>query len=212
MSKNHSDNQSDHSIFEINLLFDLAEDEIRRLRSALYLGRMSFQRVEFCSSQDKPLNPPDDFQTSLDWATIAAHASINALFQYREIIEQMCSWTGSTDQKNIDLLNSSARIALTQFDKKFPKAIQLRHAVAHIAEITGDFSKNAHRARLSKSLFQKEKGLPAIFSNVFENYKLIVTRKGERLEFDILGSHFEELHKIHTDFTNMASGMSSEKP
>lgn len=189
----------DDRMFELTLLLELAHEEVRRFQSALYLADLSFRRRREFSDQASPGRPPRDFQTALDWATIAAHSAIHSLYQYRKILELLTSWNGPTDAKNIDALHTSAHNALILFDKKFPKAEQLRHTIAHISEITGEFSKNSHKDRLTTRLIQKSSETSMVVINAICDNAFVTTRRGELLEFELTHQHVQELVKIHKD-------------
>ncbi len=85
------------------------------------------------------------------------------------------------------------------FNKRFPKAEQMRHAAAHTLELgltAEDAAKNAFRGAITKGPIVKKKQGPLLIIDGLMDGVLHTTRKGEMLKFDFTQKTINDLKEI----------------
>jgi hypothetical protein len=184
-----------------------ARREVARLRSSIALLETGFARLnELDAHRAKPPYEPLSIELATErdvvwhWPAIAAHAAIDSLYQFAELLKQLAEWRegpGADEARDLTCIRS----VTDKFNEYFPKWEQTRHATAHSAEIQGNIEKNAHTGRMSKTLVHKPKGTKLMMTDSFNGRTFTTIRKGEYLEFDVTWDNYLRLVEIMDTLT-----------
>ncbi len=107
----------------INLLITLACLHVYRFSKAVSL-------IRHC----EPLVGPDFGVEPADWCGIAARDAAMSVYHFGETRRAISSSLGKCPSLNAQVDAEKLRAARKAFDREFPDAVQLRHAIGHLAE------------------------------------------------------------------------------
>ena len=180
------------------------------MRSQFEFVKSALSLFEFSEKNSMPKNIQESFDRErsklfTDWMMIASRETVMGIYHFAKAKEAFKVSLKAIE--NIEVDWKEIRSATKKFNRYFPDFENMRHAVAHSAELTKDrqqYDKNSFSGDYDNGLISATGVEGLVLSGGLMNRSYTMTFQGKIITLEITKTTLQNLYEIYNDFSHVA--------
>ena len=209
--------------WHLQALLHLLDAFVVRFEGALRLNEHCRELGQTYAKEANTLGISEDLFTriseQLSWRLIAGREAAMAIYHFSCTLESISTAVHKCPSVKARLKHRPFKIARQLFNKHFPHAEVMRHAISHTAEMAAtveSLKENASKTRRVMSAPKPEDSIALAIGPSFSGNRLTLSHKGKDVSVEVTSSNREKLclvaALVYVQFRQLADIESRQQP